>query len=60
MNVLFDECMPLPLVEQLADLPHLFQHATRVGLTGLANVDSTCTQPLTSIYSLPTTVTSAT
>lgn len=29
--------MPYPLVERLADLPHLFEHAARSGLAGLPN-----------------------
>jgi len=37
---MLDECMPYPLIERLADLPHLFEHAARIGLAGLANGDS--------------------
>lgn len=37
MRVLLDECMPLPLLERLADLPHSFEHATRIGLGGRPN-----------------------
>ena len=37
MRILFDECMPFPLLARLADLPHAMEHATQRGLGGRPN-----------------------
>jgi predicted nuclease of predicted toxin-antitoxin system len=37
LRVLLDECMPFPIIARLADLPHQFEHATKLGLAGLPN-----------------------
>jgi len=39
VKILFDECMPLPILARLADLGHTFQHAARCGLAGCSNGD---------------------
>lgn len=37
VKVLLDECMPFPLIARLSNIPHVFDHATRIGFAGLSN-----------------------
>ena len=37
VKVLLDECMPFPLIARLSNIPHVFEHATRIGFAGLSN-----------------------